>query len=260
MDTSKRRTCIALQRKAGDYAVSMGLVGRNVCDGVSFPCIEKYEVRSLTLEQVRQLLEAARGHRVEALWVLALVTGMRRGELLGLKWSDINLSEGVISVQRSLVDVKGGIIESKPKSAKGYRSIILPSFALETLRAHRERQIAMRRRSTQWQDGDYVFCTSHGTPFAAANLRTMFKVLLQKAELPDIRFHDLRHSVATLLLSIGTHPKVVQELLGHGQISLTMDTYSHVMPTLQRDTMARLDGLLGKQDGKGGNGSSPGGG
>ncbi|TMF45136.1 MAG: site-specific integrase, partial [Chloroflexi bacterium] len=106
MDTSKRRTCIALQRKAGDYAVSMGLVGRNVCDGVSFPRIEKYEVRSLTLEQVRQLLEAARGHRVEALWVLALVTGMRRGELLGLKWSDINLSEGVISVQCSLVDVK----------------------------------------------------------------------------------------------------------------------------------------------------------
>ena len=159
MDTSKRRTCIALQRKAGDYAVSMGLVGRNVCDGVSFPRIEKYEVRSLTLEQVRQLLEAARGHRVEALWVLALVTGMRRGELLGLKWSDINLSEGVISVQRSLVDVKGGIIESKPKSAKGYRSIVLPSFALNTLRERWEGQIAMRRRSTKWRDGDYVFCT-----------------------------------------------------------------------------------------------------
>jgi len=91
------------------------------------------------------------------------------------------------------------------------------------------------------------FCTSHGTPFAAANLRNMFKSLLQRAGLPDIRFHIVRHSVATLLLSIGTHPKVVQELLGHGQIPMTMDTYSHVMPTLQRDTMARLDALLGNR-------------
>jgi integrase len=146
-------------------------------------------------------------------------------------------------VQRSPVDVKGGIIESKPKSSKGYRSILLPSFAVEALRVHKERQIALRKSSTNWQDGDYVFCTSHGTPFAAANQRTMFKALLQRAGLPDIRFHDLRHSVATLLLSIGTHPKVVQELLGHGQIGMTMDTYSHVMPTLQRDTMAKLDDL-----------------
>jgi integrase len=245
----------AMLHKAFDYAVSVGLLARNVCDIVSLPRIEKYEARSLTLEQVQQLLSAAKGHRVEALWVLVLVTGMRRGEMLGLKWSDINLDTGVISVQRSLVDVKGGIIESKPKSSKGYRSILLPSFAVDALRAHKERQIALRESAIKWKEGDYVFCTSHGTPFAAANLRTMFKSLLQSAGLPDIRFHDLRHSVATLLLSIGTHPKVVQELLGHGQIGMTMDTYSHVMPTLQRDTMARLDDLLGnrlKKDESGG--------
>jgi integrase len=248
----------AMPHKAFDYAVSIGLLARNVCDVVSLPRLEKYEARSLTLEQVQQLLSAAKGHRVEALWVLVLVTGMRRGELLGLKWSDINLGTGVISVQRSQVNVKGGIIESKPKSSKGYRSILLPSFAVDALRVHKERQIALQQRVTIWKDGDYVFCTSHGTPFAAANLRTMFKSLLQSAGLPDIRFHDLRHSVATLLLSIGTHPKVVQELLGHGQISLTMDTYSHVMPTLQRETMARLDDLLGnrvrKDDSGGSNG------
>jgi integrase len=238
----------AMLHKAFDYAVSVGLLARNVCDIVSLPRVEKYEARSLTLEQVQQLLSAAKGHRVEALWILVLVTGMRRGEMLGLKWSDINLSTGVVSVQRSLVDVKGGIIESRPKSSKGYRSILLPAFAIEALRVHKERQIALRESATQWHDGDYVFCTSHGTPFAAANLRTMFKALLQRAGLPDIRFHDLCHSVATLLLSIGTHPKVVQELLGHGQISMTMDTYSHVMPTLQRDTMARLDDLLGNRD------------
>ena len=240
--------------KAFDYAVSLGYLPRNVCNVVSLPRVEKIETHALTLDQVRQLLEAAKGHRVEALFVLALVTGMRRGEILGLKWSDINFTEGVIHVQRSLVDVKGGVVESKPKTARGYRAIVLPSFVIDVLKKHQEQQAVQCKKSTQWQDHDYVFCTSHGTPFAAANLRTMFKALLKKAELPDIRFHDLRHSVATLLLSIGTHPKIVQELLGHGQISITMDTYSHVMPTLQRDTMAQLDDLLkppGSADGNG---------
>ncbi len=160
----------AMLHKAFDYAVSVGLLARNVCVIVSLPRVEKYEARSLTLEQVQQLLSAAKGHRVEALRILVLVTGMRRGEMFGLKWSDINLSSGLVSVQRSLVDVKGGIIESKPKSSKGYRSILLPSFAINELRVHKEGQIALRESATKWQDGDYVFCTSHGTPFAAANL------------------------------------------------------------------------------------------
>jgi integrase len=103
----------------------------------------------------------------------------------------------------------------------------------------------MRQGALKWQENDYVFATSHGTPIAAANLRTEFKALLKKAELPDIRFHDLRLSVATLLLEIGTHPKIVQELLGHENIGMTMDIYSHVMPTMQREAMAKLNELLG---------------
>jgi integrase len=228
----------AMLHKAFDYAVHVDLLPRNVCDHVSLPRIEKRETRALSLEQALRLLETARGHRMEALFVLALVTGMRRGEIVALKWSDVNLTDGVISVQRSLVELKGGIIESKPKSSSGYRSIILPPFALEALQKHRERQELMRRGALQWQENDYVFCTSHGTPFAAANLRTAFKALLVKAELPDIRFHDLRHSVATLLLELGTHPKIVQELLGHENIGMTMDIYSHVMPTMQKEAMA----------------------
>jgi integrase len=156
-----------------------------------------------------------------------------------------NLTEGVISVQRSLVELKGGIIESKPKSTRGYRSILLPPFALEALKKHRERQERMRQGALKWQENDYVFCTSHGTPIAAANQRTAFKALLQKAGLPDIRFHDLRHSVATLLLELGTHPKIVQELLGHENIGMTMDIYSHAMPTMQKEAMAKLNELLG---------------
>ena len=232
--------------KGLSHAVRVGLLPRNVCDVVSVPRAEKREVNALTLEQVQRLLQTAKGHRVEALFVLALVTGMRRGELLGLKWSDVNFAEGVVSVRRSLVELKGeGIIESEPKTLKGHRSILLPAFALAVLKEHQIRQTGMCQRSPQWQDRDFVFCTSHGTPFAAANLRTMFKGVLKKAGLPDIRFHDLRHSVATLLLSIGTHPKVVQELLGHGQISMTMDIYSHVLPTMQKDVMVKLNDLLG---------------
>jgi len=242
----------AMLHKAFDYAVRVDLLPRNVCDNVSLPRIEKRETRALSLEQALRLIETVRGHRMEALFVLALVTGMRRGEIIGLKWSDVNLAEGVIAIQRSLVELKGGIIESKPKSTRGYRSIILPPFALEALKKHRERQERMRKAALKWQENDYVFATSHGTPIAAANLRTAFKALLVKAELPDIRFHDLRHSVATLLLEIGTHPKIVQELLGHENIGMTMDIYSHVMPTMQKEAMAKLNELLGGSGHKGG--------
>jgi integrase len=131
--------------KALDYAVHVDLLPRNICESVSPPRIEKRETRALSLEQSLRLLETARGHRMEALYMLALVTGMRRGEIVGLKWSDVNLAEGVISVQRSLVELKGGIIESNPKSSRGYRSIILPPFDLEFLKKHRERQELMRQ-------------------------------------------------------------------------------------------------------------------
>jgi integrase len=235
----------AMLHKAFDYAVRVDLLPRNVCDNVSLPRVEKRETRTLSLEQALRLIETVQGHRMEALFVLALVTGMRRGEIVGLKWSDVNLAEGVISVQRSLVELKGGIIESKPKSTRGYRSILLPPFALEALKNHQKRQEHLRQGAVKWQEHDYVFCTSHGTPFAASNLRTEFKAQLRKAGLPDIRFHDLRHSVATLLLEIGTHPKIVQELLGHENISMTMDIYSHVMPTMQKEAMAKLNELLG---------------
>jgi integrase len=120
----------AMLHKAFDYAVRVDLLPRNVCDNVSLPRIEKHETRAFSLEQALRLIETAQGHRMEALFVLALVTGMWRGEIIGLKWSDVNLTDGVISVQRSLVELKGGIIESKPKSSRGYRSILLPPFAL----------------------------------------------------------------------------------------------------------------------------------
>jgi len=171
--------------------------------------------------------------------------GMRRGELLALKWKDVNFAESTLYVCRACIEVAGkGIIETEPKTARGRRSIHLPPLASEALKSHRTKQLEAQLRAEIWYEYDLIFCTSRGTPFIATYKQGVFKALLKKANLPDIRFHDLRHSAATLLLSMGTHPKVVQELLGHSQISMTMDIFSHVMPTMQKEAMTKLNETL----------------
>jgi integrase len=139
-----------------------------------------------------------------------------------------------------------GYVEAEPKTEKGRRSILLPSFAIEALKEHRLRQReAKLRAGPAWREHDYVFCTSVGTHLnPTRDVLDQLKALLQKAGLPGVRFHDLRHSAATMLLSMGVHPKVVQELLGHSQIGMTMDVYSHVLPTMQQDAMIRLNKAL----------------
>lgn len=239
--------------KALDDAMKLDLVGRNVSEAVSPPRKSHKEIQPLSAEQARQLLDAAKGHPQEALFVLALATGMRRGELLGLKWQDITLGErvGVLEVRRALVRLptqmgrEGGdlYIEAETKTKSSRRSIALASFAVEALKAHRIRQEEMKQAAGDaWCEHDYVFCSADGTHLdpGSAVLRQL-KKLLEKAGLPDIRFHDLRHSAATLLLQKKVHPKVVQELLGHTKISMTMDVYSHVMPTMQEEAMEKLD-------------------
>jgi integrase len=236
----------AILHKALDKAVQWNLVARNVCDSVSLPRRARHEIQPLTVEQSQQFLAAAKGHALEALFVLALITGLRRGELLALKWSDINLTDGTLQVKRNLTRApEGGYTEAETKTAKSRRNIILVTSAVEVLKQHRVRQLeAKLKAGTLWQERDLVFCTSHGTYLNAEYVLSPFKQLLLKAGLPDIRLHDLRHSTATLLLSMGIHPKVVQEMLGHSQIGITMDIYSHMMPTLQREAATRLDALL----------------
>jgi integrase len=237
--------------KALDTAVKWNLVARNVCDLVSPPRRKRYEVHPLTLEQVHKLLAVVEGHEMEALFRLALATGLRRGELMGLKWQDINLDAGVLQVRRILSRVPSkmpgkGYVEAEPKTQKSRRSVVIAPFALEALKQHRERQReAEITAGPLWQDHDFVFCTSIGTHLnPTRDMLDQLKVLLKKAGLPDIRFHDLRHSAATLLLSVGVHPKVVQEILGHSQISITMDVYSHVLPGMQQEAMSRLNDAL----------------
>ncbi len=237
--------------KALDTAVKWNLVARNVCDLVSPPRRKRYEVHPLTLEQVHKLLAVVEGHEMEALFRLALATGLRRGELMGLKWQDINLDAGTLQVRRILSRVPSkmpgkGYVEAEPKTQKSRRSVVIAPFALEALKQHRERQReAEIKAGPLWQDHDFVFCTSIGTHLnPTRDMLDQLKVLLKKAGLPDIRFHDLRHSAATLLLSVGVHPKVVQEILGHSQISITMDVYSHVLPGMQQEAMSRLNDAL----------------
>ena len=238
-----------------DTAVKWGLVSRNVCDLVTPPRRARFEIKPFTTEQVQSFFAAIRGHKWEALFTLALATGMRQGELLGLKWQDINFSTGTLQVRRILTripsETSGKVyIEAEPKTEKSRRSITVASFALEALSQHRVSQLEIKLKAGAfWEEHDYVFCTLVGRHLRPSHVVDEFKKLLKKADLPDIRFHDLRHSAATLLLSLGVHAKVVQEMLGHTQISMTMDIYSHVLPSMQQDAVSRLNDLLVKRDG-----------
>lgn len=228
-------------------ALRWQLVSRNVCDAVDAPRVPRKEMRVLTGDQAQQLLEAAKGDLLEALYVLALTTGMRQGELLGLKWEDVDITLGTVQVRRTIARLPGkGFTVSEPKSAKSRRKIHLTRLAVEALKRHRTRQSESRLAAgLAWSEQGWVFCNAVGKPIEAGNMiRRSFRPILDKAGLPAIRFHDLRHSTATLLLSLGIHAKVVQELLGHSQISLTLDTYSHFLPSLQEEAVSRLDTLL----------------
>jgi integrase len=220
--------------KALREAVSDGLLPRNVTDAMKSPKPGKPEIRPLSPDQARKLIAAAgeAGDRFEALYVLALHCGLREGELLGLKWADVDLSgeAATVQVRRTLSETRTGHKFEKPKNGKG-RSLRCSHKATEALKRHRARQGEERLRlGSLWQDNDLVFPTTTGTTMSGTNLLGRhFKPLLKRAELPAIRLHDLRHTCATILLMAGKHPKYVQELLGHASISITLDTYSHVI-------------------------------
>lgn len=229
-----------------DNAVKWGLVGKNVCDLVSPPVPQRPEIQPLTLEQAQTLLQVAQTHQLKALITVAVTTGMRRGELLGLHWQDVDFQSGTLVVRRSVGRYgKLGVIVSEPKTPRSRRKIVLPAFVLDVLREHQAKRQELRENAgEQWREMDIVFCNLYGGYIEASNLQNRFKHLLNAACLPDIRFHDLRHSAATLLLGMGVHPKIVQELLGHSSISMTMDIYSHVLPSMQQEAMSKLDGIL----------------
>ncbi len=233
-----------------DEAVRMGLVQRNVTDLVHKPSRRRTKTVALTEEQAQAFLHAARGDRLEALYVLAVTTGMRVGELLGLCWSDVDLDKAVALVTQSLQESAAGsgtFILGQPKTSHSRRRIMLSQTAVQSLLAHRERQGEERRRCADLWDSRYhlVFPNTLGRPMHPSHLREReFHPLLLRAGLPHIRFHDLRHTAATLLLRRGVNPKIVSEMLGHANIGITLDVYSHVTPDMQEAAARTMDEVL----------------
>lgn len=229
-----------------------GLVARNVADLVDAPRMAKAEMHVWTPEQANVFLAtvAAAGDRMEALYVLALTTGMRQGELLALTWDDVMLdaSNPSLTVRRALeMQEHGKRAMGKPKTETGRRRIDLSARAVDALRAHRKRQAEERLAlGAAWDDQELVFCNGIGRHLEPNNVkRGSFIPMKKAAGVPDIRFHDLRHTAATLLLLEGVAAKVVSEMLGHASIAITLNTYSHVLPTMQRSAAAAMDRLFG---------------
>jgi integrase len=237
----------AVLHRALVHAVKVGLVPRNVTDAVEAPRMRHAQIHPLSATQAHAFLEACRSERLYALFVMALATGMRQGELLALRWQDVDLAHGTLQVRASLrYQVGKGFVFEEPKTKHGRRSIALPPDAVEALQSHLTHQEAERQRlGSAWRDEGLVFASEVGGPIEATNMmRGSFHRVVKRSGVPKIRFHDLRHTAATLLLGARVNPKVVSEMLGHSAISITLDIYAHVLPDMQQDAATTMQGLL----------------
>jgi integrase len=237
---SKKRECLSPRtvqyihvtlHKALKEAVADNLIPRNVAEDIKPSKLKRKEITPLTPEQTKAFLRAARGDRYEALYVIAVHYGLRQGELLGLKWADIDLNAGTLQVRRTMSETRTGRIEEETKSGKG-RRIDLSRTVIEALECHRQRQQEeINDANGTYQNRDLVFASIVGTPTNSKNLYyRSFKRILKRAGLPDIVFHGLRHTCATIRSMKGQHLKQVQELLGHSSVAVTLDIYSHAIP------------------------------
>ena len=221
------------------------LIRRNPAALVDLPKYNKPEMKVFTPEQAAQFMEAVIYSPHKALFSLLLSSGMRPGEALGLKWGDVDTKRGRVHVQRALSRTKEGWVLREPKTPQSRRAIPLPPSVMADLKEHRAAQVEERLRVKDYADHDLVFADSGGEPLNPNNIyKRHFKPLLEDAGLPDLRLYDLRHTCATLLLAAGEHPKVVSERLGHASVTLTLDTYSHVLPDMQDRATAKLENML----------------
>ncbi|MGI9048270.1 MAG: tyrosine-type recombinase/integrase, partial [Rubrobacteraceae bacterium] len=229
--------------KALKQAVRWGYMTKNPADDVDPPRAHTGEVQPLTRDEARRFLEAVRGDRLEALYVVALHTGLRQGELLALRWEDVNLEGNTLQVRRTLTRDGGKLAVGPTKTAKGRRTVKLTRDAAEALREHLTRQLEeIDILGDQYQPGGLAFATTKGTLINPTNLRKRsFAPLLVRASLPHQTFHQLRHTAATILLLKNVNPKIVSEMLGHASIAITLDTYSHVLPNMQDSAVAAME-------------------
>ena len=227
-------------------AVHQGLLERNPAEAVERPKFEPVEMQILSEQQIGQFLSTASGSPFEALFYLALTSGMREGELMGLKWSDIDWEHGILFVQRQLLQIRGqGKVFSPPKTKSGRRQITVGPATLQQLEQHRDRQkLARAEAGERWQEHDLVFPTSIGTPGDYKRVVNEFKRLLKMAELPEIRFHDLRHTSLNSLMEMGMPVNTVQRRAGHSKASTTMNIYGHATMRSQEEAAERIEEVM----------------
>jgi len=241
--------CHAVIRSALSAALKAGLVNRNVAKLCEVPTKRggSSSIVPLTLEQARRFLAAVAGHRLQAIYSVALSLGLRRGEALGLAWSAVDLDAGTVAVTQTVKRIKGKglLIERIAKTPKSLRMLPLPSFALRVLVEHKERQARERTfAGDAWREHGLVFTSSIGTPVDPRNLVRNFHGILKSLGIERRRFHDLRHTAASLLIAQGATLHEVKEVLGHAQIRLTSDLYGHAYLAAKREVVSRVDAIL----------------
>lgn len=243
------RRAHAVLRSSLEQAVRWRRLPVNVATLVDLPRVQRREMHVLSTEEARRLVEGVADDRLGALYVVAVTAGLRQGELLALRWHDVDLDHGAIAVTASLArahnDETSWLEISEVKSARSRRRVDLTSVAIDALRRRRQLYVAERLHAgSEYVDRQLVFASLVGGFIHVSWLTKEFHALLERLELPRIRFHDLRHTAATLMLAQGVHPKVASEMLGHSTVSITLDLYSHVTPTMQQHAAAAVDSLF----------------
>ncbi|MEU1543476.1 site-specific integrase [Actinacidiphila glaucinigra] len=238
-------------RSALSAACREELIARNVVSIVEPPQVEQRDLSPWSLDETLDFLAAARTDPLYAAFVIAIALGFRRGEIIGLRWQDVDLEQRVIRVRKQRQRVHGEVYDDDPKGRRRKQSLPLPAMCVAPLRWQRMRQAAMRERAgEQWTESDYVFTTRTGRPVEPRNLYRSFTRVAGSAGLRVIRLHDARHGCATLLTAAGVAPRVVMEILGHSQIAVTMNVYTHVVQDTQCEAVSHMDRLLRRRPGR----------
>jgi integrase len=235
-------------RKALDYAYKMQLIGKNPADLLEAPRAKKYKAAALDAKQAKTLLNVIQNTRLEVPIHIAIACGLRRGEILGLRWNDIDFNNGTITINQNLVRAGLELVFKEPKTEKSKRTIPAPTQLMLLLREHKKKQIELQLRSYgEWNNERNLVCiNSNGEPINPATFSHAFGDFLKRNNLPSIRLHDLRHTYATLMLLAKTETKIVSELLGHSTIGITADLYTHVLKDMKQEAAEKLSNELYK--------------